>query len=76
MNEDSYETDFDVSMQRLLREHHSVFWSQDADIEASHEFSNCMVKKFTQIKQDIYVKSLLSTDTVNQNIGRTIFLLF
>ena len=45
MNEDSYETDFDVSMQRLLREHHSVFWSQDADIEASHEFSNCMVKK-------------------------------
>ena len=64
MNEDSYETDFDVSMQRLLREHHSVFWSQDADIEASHEFSNCMVKKCTQIKQDFKCQMILNLSLI------------
>ena len=43
MNEDSYVNDFDLSMQRLLSEHHLTMFSQEAFVETSPEFTNCMV---------------------------------
>ena len=46
MNEDSYENDFDASVKRLLSEHHSTLWSQEAFIDTTHEFSNCMVSTY------------------------------
>ena len=43
MNEDSYVNDFDLTMLRLLSEHHLTMWSQEAFVETSTEFTNCMV---------------------------------
>ena len=43
MNEKSYENDFDLSMQRLLSGHHLTLFSQEAFVETSPEFTNCMV---------------------------------